>query len=459
MATSSSAAPSEGSADGMAEVLGELAERWPENRIGPSLTRIAMLCDVLGSPERAAPAIKVVGTNGKTSTARLIESLLRATGLRTGLYTSPHLRSPTERIAVDGEPISEDRFVQTYSDVAPFVDMVDAQAADSEDGHRMTYFEVLTGMAFACFADAPTSVSVLEAGMGGSWDATNVAPGHVCVLTPVGLDHTEYLGPDLASIASEKVGVLASGGLLVSADQDPAVVRVVEEHAARVGASVLMQGRDFDVVRRDVAVGGQLLTIRGIAATYEDVFLSLHGEHQAGNLALAVAAVEAFIGGGRQAIDADVLAEAAAMAAIPGRLEVVRREPTVLLDGAHNPAGARALAQALGEEFTFGRLVGVLGVLAGKDMIGVMEALEPVLDHVVVTAPLSPRAVDPAAVARHARDVFGEERVSEVASLDDALVAALAEAEDGAQLGLASGVVVTGSVVTVGQARTLLGEG
>lgn len=441
----------------MADVLSELSQRWPESRVGPSLDRIAALCDLLGSPNEAVPAIQVAGTNGKTSTARLIESLIRAAGLRTGLFTSPHLTSVTERITIDGEQVTDEQFVSTYYDIAPFVDMVDASSAG--ESHPMTYFEVLTGMAFAAFADAPVSVAVLEAGMGGAWDATNVAPSQVGVLTAVGLDHTEYLGPDLRSIAAEKVGILAPGGTLVSAQQDAEVLDVAEEHALRLGARLLVQGRDFGVESRDVAVGGQLLTLRGISATYADVFVPLHGAHQADNVSLAVAAVEAFLGGGRESLDGAVVAEGVGGARIPGRLEVVRRTPTVLLDSAHNPTGALSLAQALAEEFTFGRLVGVVAVLSNKDAEGILAALEPVLDEVVITQALSPRALPAADLAAVARRAFGSDRVREVPSLDDALVAALEGAEAGVLDGLAAGVVVTGSVVTVGQARTLLGGG
>lgn len=446
---------SESSDEQFQAVQAALAARWPENRVAPSLDRIAALMDLLGSPNTVVPTIQVAGTNGKTSTARLIEALLRDIGLRTGLFTSPHLTSVTERIVVDGDPISEEEFVATYRDIEPFLDVVDASAA--AEATPMTYFEVLTGMAFARFADAPVGVSVLEAGMGGAWDATNVARNDVAVITPVSLDHTDYLGADLRSIAGEKAGIIPAGGICLIAEQPSDVADLIEQQALRLGTRLLQQGVDFRVESRDVALGGQLLTIRGLAGVYEDVFVPLHGSHQADNAALAVATVEAFLGGGRESLDADVVESGLRSVRVPGRLEFVRRDPTVLLDSAHNPAGASSLAHALAEEFSFARLVGVVGVLADKDAEGILGALEPVLDAIVVTAPLAPRALPTEDLALVARRVFGPDRVHEIDSLDDALVQAIHDAEGDRAEGLASGVIVTGSVTTVGQARTLLG--
>lgn len=329
----------------------ELTARFPESRPQPSLDRIRALVDLLGEPQRAYPVIHVTGTNGKTSTSRMIDTLLRAFNLRTGRYTSPHVESVTERISIDGEPISVARFVETYDDVAPYVRLVDAQQPV-----RMSYFEVLVGMAYAAFADAPVDVAVVEVGMGGAWDATNVADGQVAVVTPISLDHTHYLGDTTEQIAREKAGIIKPGTLAILAQQPLDAAQVLLRRAVEVDATVAREGLEFGVLRRDVAMGGQLLRLQGLGGVYDEVFLPLHGAHQAHNASCALAAVEAFFGG-KQQLDADVVRQAFATVTSPGRLEVVRRGPTVLLDAAHNPAGARATAEALTEAFTFTRLV------------------------------------------------------------------------------------------------------
>jgi dihydrofolate synthase/folylpolyglutamate synthase len=425
--------------------------RTPEHDLVPSLDRIAALVDLLGSPQRATPVVHVTGTNGKTSTTRMVEGLLREFGLRTGRFTSPHLQRMTERIAFDGAPIDAERFVSTYDEIAPYAQMVDASS-----GVPLSFFEVLVAMAYAAFADAPVDVAAVEVGMGGAWDATNVADGQVAVVTPVAVDHVRFLGATPEEIAAEKAGIIKPGALAVVSEQSEEVAEVLMRHAAEVGATVAREGLDFGVLRRDIAVGGQMLSLRGLGGDYDAVFLPLHGAHQAHNAAAALAAVEAFLGGGRDVLDVDIVRSAFAGATSPGRLEVVRRSPTVLLDAAHNPAGAQATAAAVGESFGFTRLVGVVAAFADKDVRGILEAFEPVLAELVVTETTSGRAMPVDDLAAEAVDVFGADRVEVVQRLDDALDTAIGLAEEEGHLG-GAGVLVTGSVYTVAEARTLLG--
>lgn len=435
---------------GLARVEAALAARQP-TRMVPDLDRITDLVDLLGSPQRSYPAIHLTGTNGKSSTARMIDALLRGFGLRPGRYTSPHLESVTERICLDGTPVTSERFVRAYDEVAPYLALVDARHPD-----RVSYFEVLTAMAFAAFADAPVDVAVLEVGLGGTWDATNVVAAPVAVLTPIALDHTALLGHSVAAIAAEKAGIVHPGALVVCANQPLAAAEVVLRRSAEVGATIAREGLEFGVRERAVALGGQVLTLQGLGGVYPDIFLPLHGAHMAGNAACALAAVEAFLGGGRAELDIEAVRAGFAAVTSPGRLETVRTSPTVLLDAAHNPAGARALVAALAADFTFDRLVGVVGMLADKDVSGVLEALEPVLHTVVVTAPDSPRAMRADDLAAVAVGIFDADRVIVEPWLPAALEAAVATAEDDdAALG-GAGVLVTGSIVTVGAARTLL---
>lgn len=437
----------------MAGVEAALLARWPETRIDPSLDRIRDLTELLGEPQRSSQVIHLAGTNGKTSTARLVDALLRSLGLRTGRFISPHLHSVRERISIDGLPLDEDAFVATYDEIAPYVALVDAQ----HPGTPMSFFEVLTGMAFAAFADAPVEVAVVETGMGGTWDATNVADGKVALLLPIGLDHQGYLGDTIEQIAGEKAGIIKEGATAVLSAQPPEAAAVLLERAVRVGATVAREGVEFGVRHRDVAVGGQLVSVQGLGGLYEDLFLPLHGEHQAQNAACALAAVEAFVGVGSATLDVEAVREAFAGASSPGRLEVVRRSPTILVDAAHNPAGAQALAAALDESFAFTTLVGVIAVLGDKDAYGLLEVLEPVLSQVVVTANSSPRAMPAGELAELAGEVFGEDRVVEVARIDDALDQAVRLADEADAFGGGAGVVATGSVVTVADVRALLG--
>lgn len=442
----------------LARVEAELLARWPETKIDPSLERIEMLMDFLGHPERAYKVIHVAGTNGKTSTVRMIESLLRSFGARVGRTTSPHLQSITERVGIDGEPIHPADFVRVYEEIKPFIELVDAKSS-----HPMSYFEVTVAIALAAFADAPVDIAVVEVGMGGTWDATNVVESDVDVVMPIGLDHTDYLGETIAEIAGEKAGIIRRpDSVTVVADQEPEAMRVILERTVSVGTAVARLDSEFGVQESGVAVGGQTLTLRGLSGTYDNIFLPLSGPHQARNASVALAAVEAFFGAGAEKpLDADIVREGFAAAVSPGRLERVRSTPTTFVDATHNPHGARALAAAIERDFNFARLIGVVGILDDKDAAGVFEALEPVLSEVVVTQNSSPRAADAYELAETARDIFGEERVHVEEHLPSAYSLAVELAEEaleavGMQSG--SGVLITGSVVTAGEARALFGK-
>lgn len=448
--------PSAGTADRYREVEGLLLARWPESRLEPSLDRIAALCHLLGDPQHAYPVVHLTGTNGKTSTARMVGALLRALDLRTGRFTSPHLERVTERISVDGADLSPERFVEVYDEVAPYADVVDASAE-----HPLSFFELITAMGFAAFADAPVDAAVVEVGMGGSWDATNVADAAVAVVTPIGVDHERYLGSTPGEIAEEKAGIVKQGTFAVLAHQRVEAAEVLLRRAAEVGATVAREGLEFGVRSRTPGLGGQLLSIQGLGATYDEVFLPLYGAHQAGNAACAIAAVEAFAGGRGLAggLDPELVQTALSTVTSPARLEVIRRSPTVILDAAHNPHGAAAAAEAVQEAFALSPLIGVLGVMAGKDVDGLLAAFEPVLATVVCTQNSTPRALPAHKLAAVAEAIFGADRVEVVERLDDALDRAvtLAEAAGSDAIGLGSGgVLVTGSVITAGEARTLL---
>ncbi|WP_132993699.1 bifunctional tetrahydrofolate synthase/dihydrofolate synthase [Gordonia zhaorongruii] len=452
----------------LAAVEVELDTRWPETKIEPSLTRINALLELLGSPQNAYPAIHVAGTNGKTSVTRMIDSLLRAFHRRTGRITSPHLQSVTERIAIDGEPISPRLYVDTYRELEPFITMVD-DSSTAHGGPRMSKFEVLTAIAYAAFAEAPIEVAVVETGMGGRWDATNVIDSQVAVITPIAMDHADYLGDTLTAIAGEKAGIINAGPadavipndpVTVIAPQEPEVADVLLRASVDAGTIVARQDSEFTVLGSATAVGGQMLTIQGLGGVYDEVFLPLHGGHQAQNAALALAAVEAFFGAGAdRKLDLDSVRAGFAEVTAPGRLERLRNAPSVFADAAHNPHGARALVRALTDEFDFRRLIGVVGVLADKDARGLLAELEPVLDVVVLTNNGSPRAMDTEALADVARPIFGEDRVVIEPFLPDAVEAAIGLAEE-SESGTVSGagVIITGSVVTAGAGRTLFAK-
>jgi folylpolyglutamate synthase/dihydropteroate synthase len=462
----------------------EILARRPEHSIQPSLDRIAALTALLGDPQRAYPVIHVTGTNGKTSTARMTETLLRARGLRTGLFTSPHLSSIRERISVDGEPLSAERFADAYDEVLPYLALV-----DESQPAALSFFEVLTAMAFAVFADAPVDVAVIEVGVGGTWDCTNVADGTVAVVTPISLDHERYLGNTVTAIAGEKAGIIKPGAVAVLAQQPVDAAEVLLRRVAEVGATVAREGLEFGVARRELAVGGQVLEIRGLLGDYDDLFLPMFGAHQAGNAACALAAVEAFAGAaptGRPdagdaggsggvvplgqaqpaALDVELVRSAFAKMSSPGRLEVVRRSPVVIIDAAHNPAGMAATVAALSEAFTFTELVAILAVSEDKDVPGILDELEPVASELVVTGNSSPRSADPGKLAEMAAAVFGPDRVRAVPRLDDAIEIGVALADEADAREAAGGglpgnavVLVAGSVVTAGDARLLLARG
>jgi dihydrofolate synthase/folylpolyglutamate synthase len=438
-------------------VEAELDRRWPESRIEPSLTRIAALVDMLGSPQHNYPVLHITGTNGKTSVARMLDALLSRIGLRVGRYISPHLQRVTERISLDGSLISPERYIEAYHDIEPYVALVDAGSPVP-----MSKFEVMTGMAFAAFADAPMDAAVVEVGLGGSWDATNVADGVVAAITPVGVDHVNYLGSDIVGIAAEKAGIIKSGSVAVLAQQSLEVARVMVARCVEVDATVAREGMEFGVLQRNIAVGGQQLKLQGMSGVYDQIFLPLHGAHQSRNAALALAAAEAFFGAGvNRSLDIDAVRDAFATVTAPGRLERVRTAPSVFLDGAHNPHGARALATALSEDFSFRRLIAVVGVMRDKDVRGILGELEPVVDEVIVTTSSSPRAMDAEELAAVAREVFSESRLRVERRLSGAIETAIALAEevDPDSEGISgAGVVITGSVAMVGEVRTLFGR-
>ena len=452
--------------DRLREVEREILARRPEHAIEPSLDRIAALVSLLGDPQRAYPVIHLTGTNGKTSTARMTETLLRARGLRTGLFTSPHLSSMQERICVDGVPLSAERFVEAYEEIGPYLWMVD----DSQPV-PLSFFEVLVGMAFAVFADAPVDVAVIEVGMGGTWDNTNVADGAVAVVTPISIDHSRYLGNTVDVIAADKAGIIKPGAIAVLAQQPLEAAEMLLRRAAEVGATVAREGLEFGVTSRELAVGGQLLGIRGLLGQYDDLFLPLFGAYQAGNAACALAAVEAFAGagdgagetGGPAPLGEALVREAFSMMSSPGRLEIVRRSPTVIVDAAHNPAGMAASVDALTEAFNFTDLVAILAVSEDKDVPAILDQLEPVVSELVVTCNSSPRSMNPAKLAELAAAVFGPDRVRQAGRLDNAIQMAVGLADEAAAaaemagaLPGGSGILVTGSVITAGDARLLL---
>jgi folylpolyglutamate synthase/dihydropteroate synthase len=544
----------------LAEIERAIIARRPEHSIDPTLDRMRALTDLLGDPQKAYPVIHLTGTNGKTSTARMTERLLRARGLRTGLFTSPHLTSIRERICVDGEPLSAEQFITAYDEIEPYLDLVDAGQSS-----RLSFFEVLTGMAFATFADAPVDVAVIEVGIGGTWDNTNVADGAVAVLTPISIDHVRWLGNTIEEIATEKAGIIKPGAVAVIGRQTAEAAAILARRAAQVGATVVREGAEFGVISRELAVGGQRLDIRGLLGDYDDLFLPLFGAYQAGNLACAIAAVEAFaradatdapsghgdtpgaradlarqtraalalvprdapggaperagpqvngvdhggaeleteqlrdlgragaeddlaeddedfdeagglaerdrseqpgVGGQAGPLDLALVREAVAEMSSPGRLEIVRRSPVVVVDAAHNPAGMAATVAALSEAFSFTDLIAVLSVSADKDIPGILDELEPVATQFVATRNASGRAMDAEDLADAAASVFGAERVTLAPQLDQAIEVAvgLADEADAESLDEGGGpggalVLIAGSVITAGEARTLLAGG
>lgn len=432
-----------------ASLVAELTSRWPEHRVGPGLSRIAALMDLLGNPERATPVIQVAGTNGKGSTCIMIDALLRSAGLRTGRFASPHLSDARERICIDGQPLSEARFAEAWQEVEPFVRMVDEQQLD---GIAMTFFEVITGMAYAAFADTPVDVAVVEVGLGGRWDATSVADPQVAVVTPVGADHTHILGDSLEKIAAEKAGIIKPGATVVLSGQEPAAARVLLAQAVEAGDVVRAEGPDFGVLERRPAVGGQVIRIESAGGPLGDLFLPLHGAHMARNAALAVAAVEAFLGG--QPLAPEIIEEGFASVVAPARLELARTSPAIVIDTAHNPQAAQATIDACQEAFAFQPLIGVVAMMADKDTSGVLEIFASAMDQVVVTrAQGTPRALPAEELARAAEDFWPAGKVHQAPAMPDALELATLLAD---AAGPGAGVLVAGSLIAAGQARDLL---
>ena len=430
------------------EIEKKLLARWPETRIEPTLERIAALVDVQGSPQLTYPTIHIGGTNGKTTTSRMIDSLLFEMGLRTGRFTSPHLETYLERISINGQNIDPKAMIFSYHDIAAYLDLM-----DSKFEHPISFFEAMTALAFVAFAEHPIDVGVIEVGMGGEWDATNVVDADVSVIMPINLDHTEYLGETLTEIAQTKAGIIKESGFVVLAQQEPEAAKELLKRAAAMGADVAREGVEYSVLSRSLAVGGQLLTIQGASDTYEDIFLPLHGKHQASNAAAALVAVEAFFGD--QELDIEAVRAGFANVTSPGRCEVVHRDPTIILDAAHNPHGAAAIAETVQSEFTFDEVIGVVAPMGDKDIHGILLELEQVMDSIIVTANSSSRSTPVDKLEKIAIEIFGADRVFSDENLEKALERAIKDSvrplsED------TIGILVTGSVVTVGEARSYL---
>jgi dihydrofolate synthase/folylpolyglutamate synthase len=423
-----------------------LLARWPETRIAPTLDRISALVDILGSPQLSYPTIHVGGTNGKTTTSRMIDSLLFEMGLRTGRFTSPHLESYLERICINGQPIDAKALIFSFNDISPYLDLM-----DSKFDNPISFFEAITALAFAAFAEHPIDVGVIEVGMGGKWDATNVVDADVSVITPIGLDHMEYLGSTITEIAATKAGIIKEQGFIVLAQQTPEAAVELLRRAAEVGAGVAREGLEYSIDSRAIAVGGQLISITGLRGHYDDIFLPLHGKHQASNAAAALIAVEAFFG--EQDLDIDAVRAGFAHVTSPGRCEVIHRDPTIILDAAHNPHGAKAIAETMQSEFTFDEVTGIVALMADKDALGILQALEPIMNQIIVTTNSSERSMKVPELSNFATQVFGADRVF----AEDTLQAAIDRAVKYAVRPLSDeslAILITGSVVTVGEART-----
>jgi dihydrofolate synthase/folylpolyglutamate synthase len=431
------------------EIAAALNKRWPENQIEPSLDRILALVDALGSPHLTYPTIHIAGTNGKTSTARMIDQLLANLGYRVGRYTSPHLESFTERISIKGEPISELEMIKTYEDIHLYLDLI-----DSRQPHPISYFEALTAMAFVAFAEHPVDIAVIEAGMGGQWDATNVISSQVSVMTPIGLDHMEYLGNTVEAIAQTKAGIFKPESNVVLAAQSAQVAKVLLAQVAKVSAQPFRQGVEFSLKNRALAVGGQLLSIQGVHGDYDEIFLPLYGDHQGNNAAVALAAVEVFAG---VKLDTELVQDAFSKVSSPGRCEIVYKDPTVIIDAAHNPHGVSAIANTLNTEFDFELVVGVVAVLADKDVAGILKNLATTLDYLVITENGSNRAMNKDELAKIASQYFKAEQVEIIGDMNSAITYAIEKVALYNQVndGVAA-VVITGSVATAGMARSII---
>ena len=423
-----------------------LLARWPENRIAPTLERISALVDMLGSPQLTYPTIHIGGTNGKTTTSRMIDSLLFEMGLRTGRFTSPHLESYLERICINGQPIDAKELIFSFNDISAYLDLM-----DTKFDNPISFFEAITALAFAAFAEHPIDVGIIEVGMGGEWDATNVVDADVSVIMPIGLDHMEYLGNSIAEIAATKAGIIKEQGFVVLAQQEPEAAVELLRRAAEVGAGVAREGLEYSIDSRAIAVGGQLISVTGLRGHYDEIFLPLHGKHQASNAAAALIAVEAFFG--EQDLDIDAVRAGFANVTSPGRCEIIHRDPTIILDAAHNPHGAKAIAETIQSEFTFDDITGIVALMADKDARGILQALEPVMNQVIVTTNSAARSMSVSDLEKLATEVFGADRVFAQPTLTEAIEKAIKDSvRPLSEESLA--ILITGSVVTVGEART-----
>ena len=429
-----------------AEVEAELMARLPENKLRPRLDPTRMAVELLGDPQRSYRVVHVTGTNGKTSTVRFIERILREYGLRTGRFTSPHLVKLNERMAIDGEPVDDRVLYEVWQDIKPIIEIVDA-TLEAQGESKLTYFETLAVLGFAVFADAPVEVLVLEVGMGGEWDSTNVADGDVAVFTPIGLDHTDRLGNTIEEIAATKAGIIKPGSIVVSAKQPAAALEILKARAAEVADAWAGLGEQFEVLDATGEAFGQRFSVRGTAGQYDHLFFPLLGEHQLENIAVAIAAVEAFMGGTSKPIEQDVLRAALVDVSSPGRLQVISRDPLVILDAAHNPHGARSLSKALVDSFGAPYTIAVVAVLSDKDAEGIFNELDETIQAVVVTQSSSERAIPAAELGSLASKVLGAERVTVVADPIAALDQAIADLPKD----FPAAVVVTGSISLVGE--------
>ena len=427
------------------EIEQSLMARIPEHKLRPRLEPTRRAVELLGDPQKSYRVVHVTGTNGKTSTSRIIERILREHGLRTGRFTSPHLINLNERIALDGEPIDNEILYEVFKDIEPVLDMVDQELLDQGES-RLTFFEALAVLAFAAFADAPIDVLVLEVGMGGAWDSTNVADGDVAVFTPIDLDHQERLGETITEIAETKAGIIKSGAAVVSAVQPQEALDVLEKVSSETGDTFRILGQDFTVTEYIESEAGITFSVEGLAGTYQNLFIPLHGAYQAANAAVAIAAVEEFIGGATAPISDLILRPALADVSSPGRLQVVSKSPRIILDAAHNPHGAFSLASALTDSFGLPHVVGVVSILGEKDAEGILTELEKVMAEIIITKSTSVRASSTDELATIARKVFGDDRVT----VEEDFREALSLAEVKLPPTPNSTIVVTGTVSLIG---------
>ena len=422
------------------EAVARLDRRQPEHMPEPSLDRIRAVSGLLDDPQLTYPTIHVTGTNGKTTIARAAADISCAHGVTTGLFTSPHLRSVRERLSVCGVEISEEDFAEEWLHLEPFLELI-----DRDEPGESTYFEAITALAFLWFADKPVGLAVVEVGMGGSWDATNVVASDVAVIGEIDLDHPE-LGSTIQEVATEKSGIIKPGKVVVVREQRDEAMKVIEARATEVGATMLLEERDWEVEVRVPAVGGQQFRVRGVHETYDELFLPMFGEHAVRNVAAAIVGVESVVG---HALDPDATRAAIDALRIPGRLEVITRSPLIILDGAHNPAGAEALARTLSESFTWSRMHVVLAVSSNKDVDGVIAALAPLAAVWYPAQNESVRSFPAEHVAERIAAVGG--RVADLGTVEESLAAARdAAAVDDL-------ILVTGSLYTVADARRALG--